>query len=304
MTARSTPFGLFAGSSVGRLGARTPLTLPPRSAYRRHTRLDMDYLSSLVAALESDPMVRQTLRYRPNTSLYPPGVDSITPESRVDTARGRTYHLVAVDESPELEATLARAREHDGAYVSELADGLVKDLDVPPGEAAEFVDELVTSQLLVSDLGPDVTGDEAIEGLIQRVDHRSLRPLLERVRGDLARVDHAGVGGNSVEDYAAIRTILEPLPAKADPARLFQVDMVKPTSELRWDRWCSPSSPVGWDSCSVWLHPRRSHRTSRGSSSGLLPATSRPKCRWWKCSTKKSALVSPRRTIPEVSRCW
>ena len=150
MSARSTPFGLFAGSSVGRLGARTQLTLPPRSAYRRHTRLDMDYLSSLVTALESDPMIRQTLRYRPNTSLYPAGGRLHYAESRVDTARGRTYHLVAVDESPELQATLARAREHDGAYVSELADGLVKDLDVPLVEAAEFVDELVTSQLLVS----------------------------------------------------------------------------------------------------------------------------------------------------------
>jgi len=115
---------------------------------------------------------------------------------------------VAVDESPELQATLARAREQDGAYVSELVDGLVKDLHVPLSEVVEFVDELVTSQLLVSDLGPDVTGDEAIEGLIQRVDDESVRPVLERVRDDLTRVDRAGIGGNEVTDYAAIRTIL------------------------------------------------------------------------------------------------
>ncbi len=38
MAARSTPFGLFAGCSVGALGARTSLDLAPRADYLRHTR--------------------------------------------------------------------------------------------------------------------------------------------------------------------------------------------------------------------------------------------------------------------------
>ena len=42
MTARSTPFGLFAGQSVGLLGAHTSLQLEARHTYRRHTRLDTD----------------------------------------------------------------------------------------------------------------------------------------------------------------------------------------------------------------------------------------------------------------------
>src|SRR5262249_40544658 len=66
LAARSTPFGLFAGCSVGTFGAQTRLELQPRTAYRRHTRLDMDYLSALVDALEADPAVRAVLRYRPN----------------------------------------------------------------------------------------------------------------------------------------------------------------------------------------------------------------------------------------------
>jgi len=58
MTARATPFGLFAGCSVGRLGGPTRLALPPRAAYRRHTRLDMDYLFALTEDLGRDPALR------------------------------------------------------------------------------------------------------------------------------------------------------------------------------------------------------------------------------------------------------
>src|SRR5687768_921054 len=48
MAGRSTPFGLFAGCSVGATGgAATRLTVEPRAAYQRHTRLDMDYVCSL-----------------------------------------------------------------------------------------------------------------------------------------------------------------------------------------------------------------------------------------------------------------
>src|SRR5262245_42838727 len=42
MTGRSTPFGLFAGNSVGRIGDVCELHLAERGRYRRHTRLDMD----------------------------------------------------------------------------------------------------------------------------------------------------------------------------------------------------------------------------------------------------------------------
>ena len=42
--ARPTPFGLFAGCTTGVIGERTCLRLGGRGHYRRHTRLDMDYL--------------------------------------------------------------------------------------------------------------------------------------------------------------------------------------------------------------------------------------------------------------------
>ena len=57
---RSTPFGLFAGCSVGDLGPRTALRLPARTEYRRRTRLDNDFLFDVVSALEADPLISST----------------------------------------------------------------------------------------------------------------------------------------------------------------------------------------------------------------------------------------------------
>src|SRR6201993_641410 len=44
---RPTPFGLLAGCTTGIVGERTCLRLGDGARYRRHTRLDMDYLWAL-----------------------------------------------------------------------------------------------------------------------------------------------------------------------------------------------------------------------------------------------------------------
>src|SRR5262249_34500324 len=55
MAGRATPFGLFAGCSVGTVADSTRLVVAERARYRRHTRLDMDYLLLLTDALAREP---------------------------------------------------------------------------------------------------------------------------------------------------------------------------------------------------------------------------------------------------------
>src|SRR5437660_2287531 len=70
MTSRPTPFGLFAGCSVGKIGTATRMGIGPRAAYWRRTRLDMEYLCNLAQKISSDPLLQTQLSFRPNTSLY------------------------------------------------------------------------------------------------------------------------------------------------------------------------------------------------------------------------------------------
>src|SRR5688500_3490907 len=58
MAVRPTPFGLFAGSSVGHIGDRNDLVVTGMRHLRRHTRLDGDYLDALCRAMLAAPPVR------------------------------------------------------------------------------------------------------------------------------------------------------------------------------------------------------------------------------------------------------
>lgn len=225
MAARATPFGLFGATSVGLVADRTDLTVPALDRARRHTRLDMDWLSVAIERLAADPGLRAELPFEPNTSLYEAGDALRYAEARLDQ-RARSYFLVHVEAHDALRAALAAAR--GGATLDAVADALAA-RGVPRDDARAFVDELADAQLLIPVLGPAVTGEGALADLIARLESRpagrGAAAALERVRDTLATFD----AGEPVapERYRALAADLSAL-APADPTRLVQVDLSRP----------------------------------------------------------------------------
>ena len=232
MTRRCTPFGLFAGCSVGTVADRTRLRLGPAQEYARHTRLDMEYLQSLATLLEGDASFRSFLRFFPNSSVYETGGRVRYAESRFD-GNLRLQNLVAVDASDALAATLDRAGR-GGAKFQELTHQLI-DEDISEEEAEAFINELIDHQLLVSTLQPPVTGDDALSEMIHVLDgHPDADDIvagLKRVLGQLGQIDAGGIGQRA-HHYLTIAKDLEALPAPVSLSRLFQVDMTKPAEQL------------------------------------------------------------------------
>jgi len=231
MSGRATPFGLFAGCSVGGLDGSTRLTLQGASHYRKRSRLDFDYLSALVEKLEAAPESRATLRYMPNSSLYKTGGRYHYSEERLAES-GRSYHLVAVDVTDYLEAALDGASR--GGTLREVAEAIARvrpDVTIPEAEA--YVGELIDTKLLVSDLSLPVTGPDPIDALIaETARHASMREAAERLveaRTILAEIDAAGPGA-SLDGYSSLVRVLESLPAKVDPSNIVQVDLIKPSA--------------------------------------------------------------------------
>jgi thiopeptide-type bacteriocin biosynthesis protein len=236
MTARATPFGLFSGCSLGPVdpqpAAPTRLALGPRSAYERHTRLDMDYLFALCEDLGKDPALRRELLYRPNSSLYEAAGRLRYAEARL-VRKVRSHHLVAVERTDYLDATLAAAAQ--GARIADLVGRLVAsdpDGEITEEDAEGYVHELIDSQILVSDLSPPVTGPEAMHDLVDQLRRlpTDAGERLARARDALAALDAAGPGAPP-ERYREIAADLESLPTPVEMNRLFQLDMVKPADQ-------------------------------------------------------------------------
>ncbi len=235
MAARSTPFGLFSGCSVGQVNDSqdaTELTLKPHSQYRLCCRLDFDYLFALTETLRRDPHVQDELRYRPNTSLHKIADAWYYTESRMSETK-RTHHLVKVESDAYLDAVIARS--HNGATLAELVQVVLHTdggAESSEEEAHEYVPGLIRdNEILISDLSPLLTGEPALDDVIQHLGSipagGSTAQTLKDVRGRLSSLESVGLAATP-KDYESITAELEKLSAKIDEARVFQVDMIKP----------------------------------------------------------------------------
>lgn len=229
MCGRSTPFGLFAGCSVGVVGSSTSMRIEGKEHYRRHSRLDMGYLCSLAEALSGQKDLREALIYHPNSSLHKSGDRMHFAKAKMNR-KTRSYQLVAVESTPYLLSTLRRAE--GGASLRELAGGLV-DEDISIGEALDYMHDLVESQILVSDLQPNVTGDEPVLSMVDRLKNapggNTASSALKAAAGCLAEMDSGGLG-QAVEQYLRVAENLRALPCEVELNRLFQVDLFKPVA--------------------------------------------------------------------------
>ena len=227
MCHRPTPFGLFAGHSLGRLGEKTRIDVGPRADYRRKTRLDMDYLGGLVAEVQKHHDLRETLILRPNNSLYPIGGRLRMGEVQVKAGE-RHYHLVALDNDEFLSGTLLRATA--GATLADLAQGLVN-AEVTLPEAKEYIHELIDNQVLVPDLEPPTTGPVSLLDFATALEGaESTQAVAERLKWAekaMRRLDAEGFN-NGAKPYVELVSALKSLPGKVDRSRLWQVDLFKP----------------------------------------------------------------------------
>ncbi|OED44566.1 hypothetical protein AB832_01890, partial [Flavobacteriaceae bacterium (ex Bugula neritina AB1)] len=163
MTSRCTPFGLFAGCSLGSFSSKPEISLTDISQYQRQTRFDMHFLVALAQQLAHTNVIKDQLTWYPNTSLYSIGDQYRYIEYTYTKNNRREHSIEAVTISPYLESIIAEAE--NGASIDELASLLVGD-EITKEEATDFIYELIENQLLVSELEPSICGEDFLTQLI------------------------------------------------------------------------------------------------------------------------------------------
>lgn len=216
---RATPYGLFAGCTVGRAAGVTRIELCDGEDHHRYRRLDTNYLAATVSALLKDPLIADNTRYVSNSSLYMASDRYRYAEYAVANG-ARRYNLVAVDRSGFLDAVIDYASE--GAYKIELVEILEK-MGIERTEADAFIESLIAEQILISELEPTVTGDDFLEVLIRQL-HRiagttTIVHELKKISNLLQRQD------TSIQKYRDIQQVLETIGVDASGKDFIQTDL-------------------------------------------------------------------------------
>jgi hypothetical protein len=230
MGTRCTPFGLFSGCSVGKIGDETNIVLNDTVDYKRVTRLDMNYLCALSQKLESDKEIRKELLYYPNTSLYQIGDEMRYVEYQyVNT--NRKHFLMSIDANDFVDELLKKAE--NGITIEELASFIV-DPEISIDAAIDFVHELIDSQILISSISPTVTGKDYFDVLIEGVKSKPIVNKFNEIKEKLIALDSSKEHVNFLL-YSEIEEIGSSFDIEVNKKYLFQTDLNITYSQNRLD---------------------------------------------------------------------
>jgi hypothetical protein len=232
MCTRCTPFGLFAGISVGTVGESTNIEIGSMENHQLHLRLDMNYVCALAKDIAHINEVKKHLRFFPNDSQYRIGDKLRYVEYTFANAK-RKHHLAAVDASSYLKTIMDAAQQ--GMRLEELADLLIDD-EITKEEAVGFIEELVENQLLISELEPTVIGDDPIRQMINVLKCYPCGEVVTIVK-QLEKIDIAlhqmseTTGCHSICQYEGVKDLLKAFTTCYDEKFLFQGDLWQQTKQ-------------------------------------------------------------------------
>jgi len=236
MCSRCTPFGLFAGFSLGRFcNEKTQIILTLIDQYRRYTRLDMHYLCALAQDIGKNEEIQRNVKYYPNSSLYMLGDQLRYVEYFYKDSR-RIHQISSVNFSEYLEQIIDFAQK--GVFFTVLSSFVIELLseeNISLVEAEGFIIELINNQILVSELEPEITGKDFLVQLLKTmhiIPNKTQRSekILTNLSALLKKMDKQELG-KSIDLYKEAEEVVKATQVAYEKNYLFQVDMFKPIDD-------------------------------------------------------------------------
>lgn len=235
MSTRSTPFGLFSGCSVGHIEtSQTKISLPAPANYKIKSRVDTDYLSSILRVIQNNKLLKENVPYRLNNSIYKVGDEYRYIEFNFIENR-RKYMLASVESTPYLDAVMTLKNQ---SFIRGSLGQLL--LNFTTNEhVEEFIESLIESKVIISTIEPNVTGEELVSQTIKKLrmvnfpyKEDSLK-YLETIVQLTSELDTLGPG-KSLRSYNSLKEHIETMdvPPSKD---LYQVDLLTEASECKLD---------------------------------------------------------------------
>ena len=229
MTSRCTPFGLFAGCSVGNLGSETNVIVNEINKHKRFTQLDMQYWVAMLQDIAKRAEVVPHLQYFPNSSIYEIGYFYRFIEYKyVKTQREHT--ISALRKSEFLEEILLQAKS--GITIDEMILFLANDQSEKE-DARAFILQLISFQFLISDLDAALTGNDEWKRMFSILYtipfFKKETQLFENLKEKLSELDKTLIPSNKV--YKNIKLLIDKIGTDYEEKHLFQTDLNISTSQ-------------------------------------------------------------------------
>lgn len=229
---RCTPFGLFSSCRLTNWKEGKSEVIINHNDLNRHTRLDMHYLCALADHISSIPAINNKLLYYPNSSWYKIGEEIRYVEYQYIDGN-RHHHISGVKSSNYLLQVI------EAAKIGLTKEGLIAVLEeagIENDDANRFIEKCLTSQLLVHELNPAVTGDglfAQILGILEKYNSQDLRInniilKLKNIDKLLNELDLQT--GNEITSYQKILHVIDVLDVPYEAGKIFQTDVTGITS--------------------------------------------------------------------------
>lgn len=223
MATRCTPFGLFAGYSLGRIGSEpTQLTISSAQKIKKHIRLDMDYMcqfsNNMIAAHEPS-----AFSYSCNSSLYRVGSKLRYIETKF-TQGNRKYHITHIDWN-ELLPYIIDFTTKEQTYSAIVA--YIVEFGFPEQQAKSYVEELISAQVLTNSLEANVTGPEYIKVLVDKLAQNKKFESESNLLKTVINLLKDQASASNIQGYKEVYQQLKAITPALDEGKLFQLDMEK-----------------------------------------------------------------------------
>ncbi|WP_409417725.1 lantibiotic dehydratase family protein [Flavobacterium sp. PS2] len=223
MSARCTPFGLFAGCTTGKIDSETNCILKSPASFNRFTQFDRQFWLGMLQEFGKRKEIRNHLVYYPNTSVYTLGDFYRYVEYKYVNTK-REHSISALRKSELLETVLLHAKS--GIRVDEIVLHLIDDSSEKE-DALAFIYQLIDFQFLVSEIDGTITGKEEWDSVftifnkIPKLQHDNKQ--LQILKKGLLKLDKSLI---PVENsYTEIKELIQNMDLSYDEKYLFQTDL-------------------------------------------------------------------------------
>ncbi|WP_284460685.1 lantibiotic dehydratase, partial [Chryseobacterium sp.] len=181
---RTIPFGTNAGVSMGQWDSNTLITLD-KGQDKIYARLDMQLVHDIITELEQKMFVRQICKFYTNNTIYSTKNKYRYIESSANNG-GLKYEIISTEKNKYLNSIIKACT--NGLELSSIIEVLVKQ-DISYEDSFDYVNELIDSKILVSELSPKVT-DKNFQDFIYQFLKGLKIPATQENNDDTAFIRH------------------------------------------------------------------------------------------------------------------